>query len=46
MEMARALGGGGHFRAAGATVAGPREAAIARVLAAIRSNMSETSRTR
>lgn len=46
MEMARALGGGGHFRAAGATVAGPREAAIERVLSAIRSNMSETSRTR
>jgi len=46
MEMARALGGGGHFRAAGATVAGPRDAAIERVLSAIRSKMSETSRTR
>lgn len=46
MEMARTLGGGGHFRAAGATVAGPRERAIERVLAAIRSQMSETSRAR
>ncbi|MFI5389515.1 MAG: bifunctional oligoribonuclease/PAP phosphatase NrnA [Candidatus Eremiobacterales bacterium] len=45
MEMARALGGGGHFRAAGATVAGPRESAIERVLAAIRSTMDEKSRT-
>ena len=46
MEMARALGGGGHFRAAGATVAGPRESAIERVLSAIRSTMGEKSRTR
>jgi len=46
MEMARALGGGGHFRAAGATIAGPRDAAIARVLAAIRAKMGETSSAR
>lgn len=40
MEIARALGGGGHFRAAGATVAGPREAAVERVLSAVRAEMS------
>jgi phosphoesterase RecJ-like protein len=40
MEIARSLGGGGHFRAAGATVSGPRDAAVARVLAAIRAEMA------
>jgi bifunctional oligoribonuclease and PAP phosphatase NrnA len=40
MEIARSLGGGGHFRAAGATVAGPRDAAVANVLAAIRAVMA------
>jgi bifunctional oligoribonuclease and PAP phosphatase NrnA len=46
MKIARSLGGGGHFRAAGATVAGPRDAAIARVLSAIRVEMSEARITR
>jgi len=46
MKIARSLGGGGHFRAAGATVPGPREAAIARVLAAIRVEMSEARAAR
>lgn len=44
MEVARSLGGGGHFRAAGATVAGPREAAIAKVLSAIRAEMASEAR--
>jgi phosphoesterase RecJ-like protein len=44
MEIARSLGGGGHFRAAGATVSGPRDAAVARVLAAIRSGMAGPAR--
>jgi bifunctional oligoribonuclease and PAP phosphatase NrnA len=41
MHVARALGGGGHFRAAGATVAGPIDAAIARVLGAVRAEMAQ-----
>ena len=40
MQIARALGGGGHFRAAGATVSGPRDTAIAHVLSAIRAEMN------
>jgi phosphoesterase RecJ-like protein len=36
MAIAKALGGGGHFRAAGAPVNGPATAALARVLEAIR----------
>jgi len=44
MEVARALGGGGHFRAAGATVPGPRDAAIAKVLNAIRVEMANEAR--
>jgi phosphoesterase RecJ-like protein len=46
MKIARSLGGGGHFRAAGATVSGPRDAAIARVLTAIRAEMSEARAAR
>ncbi len=42
MQIARALGGGGHFRAAGATVSGPRDAAIENVLAAVRAEMQRT----
>ena len=45
MEVARALGGGGHFRAAGATVDGPRDAAIAKVLGAIRAEMAKAPRS-
>jgi len=37
MTIAKQLGGGGHFRAAGAPVAGPAQAALERVLSAIRS---------
>jgi phosphoesterase RecJ-like protein len=44
MEVARALGGGGHFRAAGATIAGPRDAAIEKVLAAVRREMANEAR--
>ena len=44
MEIARSLGGGGHFRAAGATVPGPREAAVTTVLAAIRKGMDGAAR--
>lgn len=40
MAVARSLGGGGHFRAAGACVEGPREAAIAKTLRAIREEMA------
>jgi len=36
MAIAKTLGGGGHFRAAGAPVDGPAAAALARVLEAIR----------
>jgi len=37
---AQVMGGGGHFRAAGATVAGPREDAVAKVLDAVRKQMA------
>lgn len=40
MEAAKALGGGGHFRAAGATLTGPLAAALARMLEAVRSEMA------
>jgi phosphoesterase RecJ-like protein len=46
MKIAHALGGGGHFRAAGATVPGPRDAAIARVLAAIREEIKSAASAR
>lgn len=46
MKIARALGGGGHFRAAGATVAGPRDAAVKRVLTAIRAEVNEARAAR
>lgn len=39
MEAARALGGGGHFRAAGATLAGPLPDALERMLKAVRAEM-------
>jgi phosphoesterase RecJ-like protein len=39
MTVAKALGGGGHFRAAGAPVAGPLSGALERVLSAIRTEM-------
>jgi phosphoesterase RecJ-like protein len=39
MEAARVLGGGGHFRAAGATLAGPFAEALRRMLAAVRAEM-------
>ncbi len=40
MEAAKALGGGGHFRAAGATLQGPRAAALASMLDAVREEMA------
>ncbi len=40
MEVAKAIGGGGHFRAAGATLEGPLPAALARMLEAVRSQMA------
>jgi phosphoesterase RecJ-like protein len=40
MAIAKQLGGGGHFRAAGAPVAGPAQDALARVLSAIRSEIA------
>ena len=40
MEIAKRLGGGGHFRAAGAPVAGPAPAALELVLSAIRAQMA------
>jgi phosphoesterase RecJ-like protein len=40
MAIAKKLGGGGHFRAAGAPLAGPADAALARVLEAIRAEMA------
>jgi len=46
MRIARALGGGGHFRAAGATVSGPIDAATAKVLAAIRTEMKTAAAPR
>src|SRR5450755_1888536 len=44
MAAAASLGGGGHFRAAGATVAGPLDAALAALLAAIRVEMAAEAR--
>ena len=40
MEAAKALGGGGHFRAAGATLAGPLPQVLARMLEAVRAEMA------
>jgi phosphoesterase RecJ-like protein len=40
MAAAKALGGGGHFRAAGATLAGPLPQALARMLEAVRAEMA------
>lgn len=40
MEAAKALGGGGHFRAAGATLPGPLPAARERMLDAVRAEMA------
>jgi phosphoesterase RecJ-like protein len=44
MAAAALLGGGGHFRAAGATVAGPLDAALAALLNAIRVEMAAKAR--
>ncbi len=43
MAVAKALGGGGHFRAAGATLPGPLDAALQRFLAAVRAEMAARS---
>jgi len=40
MAIAKALGGGGHFRAAGAPLDGPADAALAKVLSAVRAEMA------
>jgi phosphoesterase RecJ-like protein len=40
MEAAKALGGGGHFRAAGATLEGPLPSALKRMLEAVRAEMA------
>jgi bifunctional oligoribonuclease and PAP phosphatase NrnA len=40
MEAAKALGGGGHFRAAGATLDGPLPAALTRMLQAVREEIA------
>ena len=40
MRMAQRLQGGGHFRAAGATLSGPFEAALSRMLEAVRLEMA------
>ncbi|MDQ6767578.1 MAG: bifunctional oligoribonuclease/PAP phosphatase NrnA [Candidatus Eremiobacteraeota bacterium] len=40
MEAAKALGGGGHFRAAGATLSGPLADALTRMLEAVRAEMA------
>lgn len=40
MKMAQRLSGGGHFRAAGATLPGPFEAAVSRMLEAVRAEMA------
>lgn len=40
MEACKALGGGGHFRAAGATLPGPLATALARMLEAVRAEMA------
>lgn len=44
MAIAKALGGGGHFRAAGAPVAGPADAALAQVLKAIRAELPHAAK--
>jgi bifunctional oligoribonuclease and PAP phosphatase NrnA len=44
MEAAKALGGGGHFRAAGATLAGPLPDALDRMLDAVRAEMAAERR--
>lgn len=44
MRMAQRLQGGGHFRAAGATLSGPFESALSRMLEAVRAEMA-TART-
>lgn len=44
MAAAALLGGGGHFRAAGATIPGPLDAALAALLAAIRVEMAAEAR--
>jgi bifunctional oligoribonuclease and PAP phosphatase NrnA len=40
MAAAKALSGGGHFRAAGATLAGPLQQVLARMLEAVRAEMA------
>lgn len=40
MEVAKKVGGGGHFRAAGSTLPGPLPAALSRVLEAVRAEMA------
>lgn len=45
MEAAKALGGGGHFRAAGATLPGPLSAALSRMLEAVRAEMAAERHT-
>jgi phosphoesterase RecJ-like protein len=45
MEAAKALGGGGHFRAAGATLAGPLPTALSRMLDAVRAEMAAEERS-
>lgn len=40
MKAANALGGGGHFRAAGATLPGPLDVALAKMLEAVRAEMA------
>lgn len=44
MEAAKSLGGGGHFRASGATLAGPLPAALERMLEAVRAEMAAERR--
>jgi bifunctional oligoribonuclease and PAP phosphatase NrnA len=40
MEAAKALGGGGHYRAAGATLSGPLPSALSSMLEAVRAEMA------
>lgn len=40
MEAAKALGGGGHYRAAGATLSGPLASALSSMLVAVRAEMA------
>lgn len=44
MQAAKALGGGGHFRAAGATLAGPLPAALSAMLDAVRAALASLPR--